>query len=129
MHNNGASMTPSEKVLYHQIHPLKLGTDGTFALVSLYFFWQHRFWLALVLHVAPPILASALVISLADLEKQKHSAFGRYVKRMMTRTVEAVRLAGDIVMVFGAWYHSYTLIVGGLVIVVAAWLSGLARDG
>jgi hypothetical protein len=120
-------MTLSEKALYHQIHPFKLGNDATFAFVSLYFFWQHRLWLALVLHLAPPIIASALVISLADLERQKNSAFGRYVKRMMTRSVEAVRLAGDIVMVFGAWYHSYALIAGGLVIVVAAWLSGLMR--
>jgi hypothetical protein len=51
---------------------------------------------------APPIAASFLVVFLADLEPQRQSAFGRYVKRMMTRAMEAIRLAGGIVMVFGA---------------------------
>jgi hypothetical protein len=118
-------MTRSEKILYHQIHPLKLGTDATAGVVSLYFFWQHRLWLALALHFLPPIVASALVISLSNLEQQRNSAFGRYVKGMMTTTIEALRLSGDIVMVFGAWYHSYTVIASGLVVIVAAWLSSL----
>ncbi len=117
-------MTFSEKVLYHQIHPLKLGTDILFAFVSLYFFWQHQLTLALVLHFLPPILASFFVILSADLEPQKHSPFGRYIKRMMTRRIEAIRFAGDIVMVFGGWYHSYALIAAGVLIVLAAWLSG-----
>jgi hypothetical protein len=46
---------------------------------------------------------------------------------MMTHTVEAIRLAGDIVMVFGAWYHSFAMIGGGLTIVIGAWPSGLRR--
>jgi hypothetical protein len=36
-------MTPKEKILYHQIHPLKLLTDGTTGLLALYFFWRHDF--------------------------------------------------------------------------------------
>jgi hypothetical protein len=118
-------MTRSEKILYHQIHPLKLGTDVTAAVVSLFFFWQHRFWLALVLHFGPPLVASALIISLSNLEPQRNSAFGRYVKRTMTRAIEALRLVGDIAVVFGAWFHSSIVITTGLVVIVAAWLSGL----
>lgn len=115
----------SDKLLYHQIHPLKLGTDIIFGIISLYFFWQHQLVLALGLHIAPPIIASVLVISFAGLVPQRRSAFGRYVKRMMTHTIEAVRLAGDIVAVCGAWYHSYAVIAAGLLIVPSAWLSGL----
>jgi hypothetical protein len=115
----------SEKVLYHQIHPLKLGTDFVFAFVSLYFFWQHQLTIALILHFAPPVLASFFVIALADLEPQRHSSFGRYTKRVMTRRIEAVRFAGDIVMILGGWYHSYAAIIAGILIVLAAWLSSL----
>jgi len=118
-------MTRSEKIVYHQIHPLKLGTDVTAGVVSLFFFWQHRLWLALVLHFGPPIVASALVISLSNLEQQRNSAFGRYVKGMMTRAIEALRLVGDIAVVFGAWFHSSIVITSGLAVIVAAWLSGL----
>jgi hypothetical protein len=31
-----------EKVLYHQIHPLKLATDIGVTPLALYFLWEHR---------------------------------------------------------------------------------------
>ena len=120
-------MTNADKILYHQIHPLKLGTDIAAAVVSLYFFWKHQLLLALALHILPPVAASVLVISFADLAREQRSPFGRYVGRMMTRTVEAIRLAGDIITVLGAWYHSYAVIALGLVVIIGAWLSGKAR--
>jgi hypothetical protein len=120
-------MKTGEKILYHQIHPLKLGTDVLFAFVSLYYFWQHQLVLALVLHFAPPIVASVLVIAFINLEPQRQSAFGQYVKRTMTHAIEAIRLGGDIVMVLGAWYHSWPLMALGLLIVIGAWFSGTFR--
>ena len=123
------NMNRSDKILYHQIHPLKLGTDILSVVVSLYFFWEHQLLIALVLHIAPPIIASFLVISFADLERQRQSAFGQHVKRMVTHTVldEAIRLSGDIVMVFGAWYHSWVVIVLGFAIIVGSWLRGILK--
>jgi hypothetical protein len=64
----------------HQIHPLKLGTDILASLVSLYFFWQHKLFTGLILHLAPPIIASLVVIYAFDLEPQRQSALGQYVK-------------------------------------------------
>jgi hypothetical protein len=118
-------MTRSERILFHQIHPLKLGTDVVSAYVSLYFFWQHRLLIGLLMHFGPPVLTSALTLTFASLEAQKRSALGVYVSRMMTRTVEAIRLVGDLVMVFGAWHRSVVTIVAGLIVVLAAWASGL----
>ena len=116
-----------EKILYHQIHPAKLGTDILAAVVSLYFLWQHQLLLGLVIHFAPPVLASALLVRFGHFHAQKNSAFGRDVARHMTHTIEVVRLAGDIVMVFGAWYHAPAVIATGLLIVFAAWESGPLR--
>jgi cobalamin synthase len=116
-----------EKALYHQIHPAKLGTDILAAFASLYFLWQHQLLLGLAIHFAPPVLASALLVRFSHLDAQKNSALGRYVARHMTRTIELVRLAGDIVMVFGAWYHAPAVIATGLLIVLAAWASGPLR--
>jgi hypothetical protein len=121
-------MTRSDKILYHQIHPLKLGTDIIAAIVSLYFFWQDQLLLGLVVHIAPPIIASALVISLVDLEPQRQSALGQYIKRSMSHTKEAIRLVGDIVMVFGAWYRSWGVVLLGLLIVIGAWFSGKLKN-
>jgi hypothetical protein len=71
--------------------------------------------------------ASALIMTFADLGRERQSAFGAYVSRSMTRTMEAVRLAGDIILAVGAWFHSVALMIAGVAIILAAWLSGLAR--
>src|SRR5882724_11725303 len=96
-------MTPKEKALYHQIHPLKLATDILASVVSLYFFWQHQIVIALALHFVPPLIASGLLIRYGALDTLRDSPFGRYVARHMTRVMEAVRLFGDIVTILGAW--------------------------
>ena len=117
-------MTLKEKILYHQIHPLKLTADIGCEPVSLYFFWQHDLVLGLATHLVPPIAASLILICCADFEAIKSSKAGAYLQRHMTRTIEGIRLAGDIVMVFGAWLHRPSLIVAGLALVVIAWCSG-----
>jgi len=118
-------MTPKEKALYNQIHPLKLSTDILAAVISLYLFWVHQPVPAVVLHFAPPLIASWLLIRYADLEPLKESAFGRYVAANMTRTIEAIRLFGDLVMIFGAWTQDPLLLTAGLLVVAGAWCNGL----
>jgi hypothetical protein len=124
-----SSLTLKERALYHQIHPAKLVTDVSATLTSLFFFRQHRLLIASIIHCVPPIVASALIAGLMDLTRQQQTRFGRYVKRTMTRTVEAVRLAGDIVMVCGAWYRSGGLIALGFFVIVLAGLSGFGAGG
>ena len=70
-------MTREEKLLYHQIHPLKLLADWTAGFVALPLLWRHR-------------LRAALLAS-----------FGRY----MTREMQGVRLAGYLIMSLGAWHR------------------------
>ncbi len=118
-------MTPKEKALYNQIHPLKLSTDILAAVVSLYFFWLHQALPALVLHFVPPLIASALLIRYANLEPLKATTLGRYVGRNMTRTIEAIRLFGDLVMILGAWLHDVLLLSAGLLVIIGAWCNGL----
>jgi hypothetical protein len=42
-------MTLKERMLYHQVHPAKLGTDIAAEVTSLYFFWQHELAPALLI--------------------------------------------------------------------------------
>ena len=114
-----------EKSLYHQIHPLKLGTDITAQVVATYFFWVHQLILGLMVMLIPPIVISLLLVNVLDLTKIKDSAVGRYLKRSMTRTMETIRLLGTVPMVLGAWYHLPWLIVLGLVMILFGWLRGL----
>ena len=121
------AMLLRERALYHQVHPLKLAVDILTEPISLYLLWRHYLTVGLIAHFAPPIAASALMVSFGSFEAQKCSALGRYVSQNMTPSVQAARFLGDIVMVLGAWYRGPGMIATGVVIVAAAWLSGLVR--
>jgi hypothetical protein len=119
-------MTVNERILYHQVHPAKLTTDISAEIISLYFFWQHELALGLLIHIIPPIVASAALIgSGKDFSDIRRSRLGHYLDRRMTPGVQLTRLLGDIVTVFAAWWHSLLGIAAGLLIVVAAWSFGL----
>ena len=55
-------MNLKEKYLYHQIHPLKLFTDIGAAFGSLVLLWRHQLAFALIVMLAPPLLASFLLM-------------------------------------------------------------------
>jgi hypothetical protein len=116
-----------EKVLYHQIHPAKLAADVGGSLASTYLMWRRRFVAAMLAAFVPAVVASVLVIRYADLEKRKHSPFGRYIGRYLDRRVEAWRFFGQVVVWVGAWYRVGKLVPIGVAIVVAAWASGVWR--
>lgn len=118
-------MKRDEKILYHQIHPLKLGADISGSILSTYLMWNRRFWLSMLAAFAPAVLGSMLVLRFADLEKLKQSTIGKYIHSFMNPQVEAWRFAGQIIMWVGAWYHRSWLIPAGFATTVAAWLSGL----
>ena len=117
-------MTFTDKVLYHEIHPAKLGVDVARFTLATYLFWQHRFLLGLAAVLVPAVLAAALIIVFADLERLRQSAFGRYFGRVMTRPVRAWGFAGMVIAWAAAWYHQPWLIVAGVLITLAAWFSG-----
>ena len=119
-------MTLNERILFHQAHPAKLGTDVAAAIVSFYFLWRHELILGLLLHFIPPPIASLIVMRYANLDGYKDSLLGAYLLRYMTSAAQAARLVGDLIMVFASWFHSVRFIAMGLLIVMAAWSYGLA---
>ena len=66
----------------------------------------------------PVVVVSTVLIRWADLEPQKHSGFGRYVLQYMTRPMQAVRFAGNLVMTVGAWYRRADLLLVGLLVIL-----------
>ena len=118
-------MTPQEKILYHQIHPLKLFTDISAEFVSLYLLWRHKLIAGMVAMFVPPIIASLLIIKLVNLETYKQSALGRYIRIYMTTPVVIVRVLGTVVTHIGAWYRIPALIPLGFMVVLLGWLRGI----
>ena len=121
------AFTAQERVLYHQIHPLKLATDWGTGFLAAWIFWHHRLMPGLAIGLIPSVIASAVVIQYADLARLKHSAFGRYVAIHMNHAMEGVRLAGVAIFWIGAWTHHGWLMPLGIAVVIAGWSRGLVR--
>jgi len=114
-----------DRVLYHQIHPAKLLTDGVTAAAATALLWRHWLAWALVVGFLPSILVTLALLRWADLEPYRHSAFGHYVGRFMTRRVEGARFGGLAVLWSGAWLRCPTLIALGVAGIAACWLWGI----
>jgi hypothetical protein len=117
-------MTPQEKTLYHQIHPLKLATDISAEIVSLYLFWKHKLLAGMLVVLVPPVIASTLIMRLADLETYKQSALGRYIRDYMTPSAVAIRILGTVITHVGAWYRKPAMIPLGFMTALLGWLQG-----
>ena len=117
----------TERVLYHQIHPLKLLTDWSTAFIAVALLWSHRLIAALIVGFVPAIVVSAALLRWADLEPYRASRFGRYVEGFMTRRVEMARLAGLLPLWLGAWYRQPLIVGVGVVWIVGCWMWGLRR--
>lgn len=116
------AMYARERQIYHQIHPFKLATDVVSALAAAAFFWQHSLAIALGVGLLPPIVASALVLRFANLDRYRDSRIGAYIGRNMTRRVEVARLAGLLPLWGGAWLQRGFLIAAGIVWILLCWL-------
>src|SRR4051794_5433403 len=118
-------MDVSEKILYHQIHPVKLLTDWGTLPVALYLLWHRRWRPALIVAFVPSIIASYVLIHYADLKAYKQSRFGAYIARSMTRAMEGVRFLGAGVLMVGAWKRWAWMFPVGLLIILAGWFRGI----
>jgi hypothetical protein len=120
-------MTLRERVLYHQIHPLKVFTDVSTAIIAIDLFWQHELGPALVIGFLPPVLVSFAILQEVDLEHYRRSGMGAYLRRYMTPTAQALRLFGALIAFYSAWYRVPAGIMGGLALVAACWSYGIVR--
>ena len=114
-----------EKLLYHQIHPLKLAVDIGGGVVSTWLLWRHDLLPAMLIAWLPSIAVTLVMLRWMDLTRQRDSAFGRYMAHHMTRLAEAIRLGGQIITWLGAWWHAPWAIVVGAAIIVAGWTYSL----
>jgi hypothetical protein len=117
-------MTLREKLLYHQVHPAKISIDVTTALAAAVLLWQQHLLRAVAVGLAPPIIASLLVIQFANLEKVKQSPVGGYVGRNMTLPLEVARLVGVFIFWGAAWYRSVFYCSVGLLVIGFTWVRG-----
>lgn len=122
------SLTFRERVLYHQIHPAKVFTDISTALVAIDLFSRHQLVPGLIIALLPPLLVSAVLVQEGDLGRYGSSPIGAYLRRFMPPWVQAVRLFGVALAFYASWHHLPAGIYGGLALIAACWANGLFRN-
>jgi len=118
-HNNG--MRLAEGALIHQVHPAKMGADVAAAVVSSALLWRDHPRAAVAVRCVMPLAASAVVLSVADLDRLSRTRRARYVLAHMPPSAQALRLAGDALMGLGAHRRSAPLLLAGAAIIAAGW--------
>jgi hypothetical protein len=121
-------LTRAERVLFHQVHPLKLGADILSTVIAIPLLWQGEIVPGLVVALGTPLVASAVVLRFVDVEGVGRGPLGRYLRRYMTGPVQALRLACGLFVLAAAWWHQPVVIVIAVAIVVLAWTYGLLLD-
>jgi hypothetical protein len=116
-----ASMQLADRVLVHQVHPAKIGADVTASLVSNALLWANKPKTAIAVRILGPVAGSVAVLSRADLGALAVTRRGRYVLVHMPPAAQAVRLAGDALMAWGAHRRSAGLLITGAAVVAAGW--------
>jgi hypothetical protein len=114
-----------DRILLHQVHPVKLAVDWGTGLTAAWLFWDQRLPAALLVGLVPSLLISVYLILRVDLSRYRDSPLGRYFLSPLTRPGDAVRLIGLIVMWTGAWFQSILAAVAGLALILSAWGRGL----
>jgi hypothetical protein len=118
-------MTLREKILYHQIHPAKLLTDCATSFASSSLLWEARWTEAGLIAFLPSIMLTLILLLFDRLERFKDTSFGHYIKRFMTKKIEAARLAGQIVVWSGAAAHILWIVPFGYFVIALAWANGI----
>ncbi len=119
-------MDLKERKLLLQTHPLKIFVDWTTRYASLYFLWDHKIGLTLLIMLGPSILASYFILKYIDISALKDTAYGKIVPTLMTTKLEILRSVIFIVAVAGAWLQNLMLIMVSLMIVIFIWVIGFS---
>jgi hypothetical protein len=128
MESATASSVPrSDRVLLHQVHPVKLAADISASLISNVLLWNHAAIAGIAIRLALPLAGSAITLRYGDVERLRSTPAGRYVLEHMPSSATAVRLAGDVLMALGCWFRRPAVIVIGAAVIGAGWSHGLVR--
>ncbi|HUI10631.1 MAG TPA: hypothetical protein VL221_09910 [Bacteroidota bacterium] len=114
-----------ERIVIHQVHPVKLATDWLTGIASGWLLWNHELVPALIVGFVPSIVVSLYMIVRVDLGRLAQTRLGRYVASPRTRPSDGIRFLGLLIAWWGAWSNSLLPIVAGLAVILLGWGKGL----
>jgi len=114
-----------ERIVIHQVHPLKLATDWLTGIAAGWLFWSQEPVTALIVGFVPSIIVSLYMVMRVDLGRLADTRAGRYVSSPRTRPSDGIRFVGLVIAWWGAWIHMVLPIVAGLAVILSGWGKGL----
>jgi hypothetical protein len=120
-----ANLTFQERALLHQVHPAKLAVDISASAISCALLWKHRLAAGLAVHYLAPVVGSAVILRVANVDRLVNTPGGSYVLTHMPPLMVALRLLGDTLMTIGAWRKRPDAILSGMLLVAVGWSHGL----
>lgn len=124
----GPKLGAAARILYHQVHPLKLATDISTAVGSLVLLAEHHLGLALTVMFVPSILVSATWSASACSRRPMSRSVGTYLRRYMTKTMQGVCLLGMGLVAVGTWVRAWWLLPIGAAVVLWGWFGSWLLD-
>ena len=118
-------LTRNQRMLVHQVHPGKLAVDIGASAVSNLLLWRGNVVAGVAVRYVAPVLGTALVLRLADLDSLAATRRGKYVLEHMPPPMMGIRLGGDMLMAIGAWKHRPAWLAAGAGLVLIGWSGGL----
>ena len=117
----GLPLAFRERIVIHQVHPVKLAVDWATAVAAGWLMWDHALIPALLVGFVPSIVVSFYMIMRVDLGRLAETPLGRYVASPRTRPSDGIRFLGLAVAWWGAWAHMVLPIAAGLAVIVFGW--------
>jgi len=118
-----------ERIVIHQIHPVKLATDWVTGILAGWLLWDHQIVTALLVGFVPSVVVSLYMIIRVDLGRLADTPFGRYVASPRTRPSDGIRFLGLIVAWWGAWMNMVLPVAAGVAVILFGWIRGLLLRG
>src|SRR5690625_3705858 len=119
-------MDIKETKLLLQTHPLKIFIDWMSRYISLYFLWDDKIGLTLLVILGSSILSSYLILKYIDITALKDTAYGKIMPSLMTIKLEIARSVIFVVAVAGAWLQNLMLIMVSFFIIIFIWMIGFS---
>ena len=102
-----AIVTLREKLLYQQLHPIKLGADAAALFIAAVLLWEQHLLRALVVAAALPLGASLVMLSSTAEETWARLRSGQHERLAVTAAIVCIRVAAMFAIWAGAWYYWY----------------------
>jgi hypothetical protein len=121
--NERSNFSFTERIMLQHATPLKLIIDLSGVALGFYFLWANQLAPALACLFGLSILGS-IVVWHVDAQKLAKTKLGQWMLGQAQSANLIIRTVGFSILAYGAWFHSFPIIIVGAVIIILGRVLG-----